>query len=233
MSNKLSNILKVDKGVSGIGGEDVIKDAEIINDVDREFVELLDRTISRLYPMYFQNKPIDHTAQSQKQYVAMMEEVLSNCTEPDGKLLMSSDVPDHRRREMRQFIMYGNKFHYVIDVYATLEVSLQISKFKRFVLTHIPESLVKYSNDNIVPKIVYKLRVWNTSSTNYELHIFSCDLNVPYSSSIERDRSLIGTPHICTPKERRYYDRLEFYTRRALFNDFNNVQQKRSSGRRS
>ena len=232
MSNKLFNIFEIDKGVSGINDSSVIKNAEIVNDVDREFVEMLDRTVSRVYPMYFRGKLIDHTAQSQKQYVAMMEEVLSNCTEPDGKLLMSSDVPDHRRREMRQFIMYGNKFHYVIDVYATLEVSLQISSFKRFVLTHIPESLVKYSNNNIVPKIVYKLRVWNTASTYYELHIFSCDLNVPYSSSVERDRTLIGTPHICTPKERRYYDRLEFYTRRALFNDFNNVQSKRSSGRR-
>ena len=127
----------------------------------------------------------------------------------------SNDKPSHCR--------------YIIDTYSNLDVKLVISQLKRFVLTHIPRKWSKIDFDDIVPRILFRVNIWDTPRSYYKLSLYDCPVNVEYTHKVESARSLVGLPSSVTQKELKCYERADYDIRRAIFGEFTNVSKPRTS----
>lgn len=198
---------------------------------DALFLDRLSSALEKNYKRFFSNG-IGSSSADQKLFIDLMDESTRGLLSMDGEMNMFSDVPDHYNRPMRRYIIddEDNKWNYILDVFATLDVSLEISTAKRFFLTHLPWKVSKLHNEEFVPTISYKYRVWNTPVSYYLIDLYTAPMTAQYSSKIERARQLIGLPKIYDSKELKNYERVDYYIRRALFHEVTNVPKSGSSG---
>jgi len=149
----------------------------------------------------------------------------------DGIVNKFSSTKDHFGREMVRLVLNDKPSHcrYIIDTYSNLDVKLVISHLKRFVLTHIPRKWSNIDFNDIVPRILFRVNVWDTPRSYYKLSLYDCPVNVEYTHKVESARSLVGLPSSVTQKELKCYERADYDIRRAIFGEFTNVSKPRTS----
>ena len=155
-------------------------------------------------------------------FIRDVEESFASCLSPHGTFGMFSDVPDHLNKPMRRYILRDNDKHYnhIIDAYLNLDVSLVISGFKRFLLSKVFRRWSNVDASQMIPHMLYMVRVWNTPVSYYLLTVNSHKLKgVEYTHRIERARELVGYPKIYDPKYRSMYERIDYDIRRSIFNE--------------
>jgi hypothetical protein len=136
-----------------------------------------------------------------------------------------SVVKDHYNRDITRLIVNSkpNICKYIVDSYSNLDVRLTISNIKRFFLTHIPRRWSNINFDDIVPRILFRMNVWESSTCYYRITMYSCPMDLEYSYKIENARCLVGLPRIVNPKEVKCYERSDFDVRRAIFGESTRV----------
>ena len=176
----------------------------------------------------FGDRSITGSVDDQKLFNRCVEEACIRLLSAEGCLIRFSTETDHYSREMRRFIVKEKDSALIIDVYSTLDVKLVISKFKRFVLTHVPRSWSNVTFNDVIPRILYMIRIWNHANTYKRITMFECPINTEYTYRIEKARSLIGLPSYIDPKEIKIYERSDFNTRRGIFGEYSDVSKKRA-----
>lgn len=168
-----------------------------------------------------------HNTDDQTTFLTFVEDSLINSVGEDGKCNIFSESKDHMKRPMRRYVIeFTKERRYLIDASASLDVSLVMSKIKRFWLTHLPRIWSKVDTSEIVSKIKYQIRVWNSPVGYYLIDVADAIVPVEYSSRVESMRELIGYPDYYDLKEKKLYERTDFDIRRALFNECFNMFKK-------
>lgn len=202
-------------------------------EADKEFIHKLTKTAD---PFKEGSVVTDaSTKEGQVMFVNNVEDSLQTIIGAEGSVGVFYDIKDHVGRPMKRLraINKSLKYNYIVDVYSNLDVCLDISPVKRFILTHVPRKFSKIDMSNIVPKIQYRIKVWNTPVSFYRITMFTAKMkNLSYDSRVERLRRLVGYPNTYKLEEEKTYERIDFDVRRAMFNDFYNVQQEGFTQRR-
>lgn len=198
-------------------------DDELLEGFKKKFVELASThfSMSLAGSGYFNDK-----------FVRDVEEAFTTCLSPNGTFEMFSDVSDHLNRPMGRYILKDKdkKYNHIVDVYLNLDVRLVIPAIKRFFLANVFHRWAKVDASQMVPRMLYRVRVWNTPVSYYLLTVMSYQLNgVEYTHKVERARELVGYPKIYDPKDRSMYERIDYDIRRAIFNEISPVVQEGST----
>ena len=168
-----------------------------------------------------------HKTDDQTTFLTFVEDGLINSVGDEGKCNIFSESKDHRKRPMRRYVIEFTKDHrYLVDAFASLDVSLVMSKIKRFWLTRLPRIWSNVDTARFVPKIKYQIRVWNSPVGYYLIDVVDAVVPVEYSSRVESMREVIGYPDYYDLKEKKLYERADFDIRRALFNECFNMFKK-------
>lgn len=225
--DNLQYISKIEKFFVDVSGNPSEARCDHIPDREKAFIADIDRLVGKFMNQYFRTEVPDASQTDQSKFISLVEEILTvkSAKIEGGSLDVFYATTDHLGRDIRRFRYSEPSFKYVIDVYSNLDVRLSLSKIKRFWLTHVSSKLVKYNTEDVVSEIIYRIKLWTTPNSYYLLTLFTSKLNVSYSSDVEKARYLIGLPITCDPKERNSYERFDYDTRRALFNDVHHVQQ--------
>lgn len=164
-------------------------------------------------------------------FFAEIEESFYSCLSSDGSFEMFSDTPDHLGKPMGRYILRDkdNKYNYIIDVFINLDVQLVISPIKRFFLANVFRKWAKVDASQMFPRLLYRVKIWNTPVSHYLLTLMERPLDVTYTHSVEHARDLVGYPKIYDPKDRSMYERIDYDIRRAIFNEIAPVVPKGSS----
>ncbi len=165
-------------------------------------------------------------------FIHNVEEAFTSCLSSNGTFEMFSDVPDHLNKPMGRYILKDKdkKYNHIIDAYINLDVRLVISSIKRFFLSNVFHRWAKVDPSQMVPRMLYRVRVWNTPVSYYLLTVMSYQLKgVEYTHNVERARELVGYPKIYDPKDRSMYERIDYDIRRAIFNEISPVVQEGST----
>ena len=169
------------------------------------------------------------SAEEQQRYVSLMEDAFVSILPSTGSFDLFSNVSDHFNRKIGRYILKGwdPQSLYIIDIFATLDVRIELSKPKRFVYKLFKPSLwsskfVKH----VVPWIEYRVRLWNTPASYYNVKMFEHPLkNLSYSSELDKVRERMGIPKSYNLEDKNY-ERIDFDIRRAIFNELYDVVQK-------
>ena len=164
------------------------------------------------------------------------QEVFNQCVQDACVSLLTGEeevkrfsiAKDHYNRDIIRLIVNSkpNICKYIVDSYANLDVRLTISSFKRFFLTHIPRKWSSINFDDIVPRILFRINVWDSSSSHFTITMYSCPMNLEYTYKIENARQLVGLPRIVNPKEVKCYERSDYDVRRAIFGESTRVYKR-------
>ena len=176
----------------------------------------------------FGNRPITGSIDDQRLFNKCVEEACIRLLSVEGCLIRFSTEADHYSREMKRFIVKEPEKVLIVDVYSRLDVKLVISKFKRFFLTHIPRKWSNIDFNDVIPRILYMIKIWNHANTYKRLTMFECPINTEYTHRIEKARSLVGLPNYVDPKEIKIYERTDLNTRRGIFGEYSDVSKKRT-----
>ena len=198
-------------------------DDELLEGFKKKFTELASThfSITLAGSGYFNDK-----------FIRDVEEAFTTCLSPDGTFEMFSDVPDHLNRPMGRYILKDKdkKYNHIVDAYLNLDVRLVIPAIKRFFLANVFHRWAKVDPSQMVPRMLYRVRVWNTPVSYYLLTVMSYQLKgVEYTHDVERARELVGYPKIYDPKDRSMYERIDYDIRRAIFNEISPVVQEGST----
>ena len=198
-------------------------DDELIEGFKKKFAELASThfSINLAGSGYFNDK-----------FILDVEEAFTSCLSSNGTFEMFSDVPDHLNKPMGRYILKDKdkKYNHIIDAYINLDVRLVISSIKRFFLSNVFHRWAKVDPSQMVPRMLYRVRVWNTPVSYYLLTVMSYQLKgVEYTHNVERARELVGYPKIYDPKDRSMYERIDYDIRRAIFNEISPVVQEGST----
>lgn len=186
-------------------------DHKFINDLTKNLFEL-----DKKAP-----KNLGHTTVDQQKFVDWVQEALVMSLSSIGLCNLFADNKDHMQRPIPRYIVTDpdRHYNYIVDVTSELDVSLVMNPVKRFWMCHLPRSFVKLDYSKFVPRIKYQIRIWNSPISYYLLEPEEVNLNVEYSSRIEVMRDAIGFPDYYDAKDHKLYGRLDYYIRRAIFNE--------------
>ena len=198
-------------------------DNELLEGFKKKFAELASThfSINLAGSGYFNDK-----------FILDVEEAFTTCLSPNGTFEMFSDVPDHLNRPMGRYILKDKdkKYNHIVDAYLNLDVRLVIPAIKRFFLANVFHRWAKVDPSQMVPRMLYRVRLWNTPVSYYLLTVMSYQLKgVEYTHNVERARELVGYPKIYDPKDRSMYERIDYDIRRAIFNEISPVVQEGST----
>jgi hypothetical protein len=164
------------------------------------------------------------------------QEVFNQCVQDACVSLISGEeevnrfslVKDHYSRDLMRLIVNSkpNTCKYIVDAYSNLDVRLTISNFKRFFLTHIPRKWANINFDDIVPRILLRINVWESAACYFRVTMYSCPMNLKYTYKIENARNLVGLPRVVNPKEVKCYERSDYDVRRAIFGESTRVYKR-------
>ena len=192
---------------------------------DGAFIRYLDKLFKGEFEKLMER--VDSSPEGQEIFIQIAEDALIQAIYPDETLHLFSSTKDRYNRSMRRYIISEKgKNKYIVDVLGTLDTKMVLSKARRFYEKYISFRPWKLRLDRAVdPRIVYEMRLWYTPINYYDFVLKECTLNVPYSSDIEKIKSIIGVPHYYNQKDKNY-ERTDFDIRRALFNEISGVIEK-------
>ena len=170
-----------------------------------------------------------HSTDDQMTFLTYVENaLLFACLDNKAVCKVFSYTKDHFERPMRRYIIEHSDGTplFIVDAYATLDVQLQISKIKRFWLTHIPRSMSHVDESKFVPRIHYVVKLWTTPCESYAIEFETVPMPITYSSKVETMRKLIGFPNYHEEQEMKCYERSDYELRRALFHESTGVLKK-------
>ncbi len=151
----------------------------------------------------------------------------------DLKCDLFSSMKDLSGRPISRFVLTDDTKtrRYIIDVFAVMRVHLKVAGVKRTLLKILPYGWMHLKQDEFVPKIDYIVRVWNSPYTCYTMKsIYSTYLDIPYSHNVDRMCRIMGIPNIYDKESQKEYERIDYYTRRMLFNEESDVLKSRADG---
>lgn len=165
----------------------------------------------------------------QKRYVNLMEDAFVSILPPLGSFDLFSDIPDHFNRKIGRYILRSSdpQMMYIVDIFATLDIRIELSKPKRLIYKLINPRLwsSKYVK-HVVPWIEYRVKLWNTPASYYNVKMFEHSLTkLSYSSELDKVREKMGIPKSYNLEDKNY-ERIDFDIRRAIFNELLDVVQK-------
>lgn len=195
-------------------------------DLDDSFVESFRKEFLRAYEATFTDKEITSSSGDQTVFDHLTVLAFARIVESFSRF---SAEKDHFGRDIRRYFAETRRWRYIVDVYSNLDVKLVISDFKRFILTHVPRRWSNIDYNDIIPRIIYRVDIWNSPYSKYRYTAFECPMSVEYTHKIEEARSLVGLPRQYSAKERKAYERSDRDTRRAYFNDTFGISDGRTS----
>ena len=200
-------------------------------DIDeRKYVDNFCKVIRKIFGSFFTEgeSSITGTSVNQDSFNQCVILTCISMIEGDGEVKKFSSEKDHLGREMSRLIVNfkPNTCKFIVDAYSNLDVRLVISQLKRFILTHIPRKWSSVNFNDIVPRILFRVKIWDTPRSYYRVTLYSCPMNVEYSYKIENARNLVGLPRRVDPKEVKCYERADLDIRRAIFGESTNVFKK-------
>lgn len=210
---------------------------------DKSFVRAMNVMINMHLPTIVHDSSIlTNSVNFQQKFISAVElslDSISDMSRYDGSLYkelkcdLFSSMKDLSGRPISRFVLTDDTKtrRYIVDVFSSMQVHLKVSGMKRTLLKILPYGWMNLKQDEFVPRINYIVRIWNSPYTCYTMeNIYSTYIDVPYSHKVDRLCRIMGIPNIYDKESVKEYERIDYYTRRMLFNEESDVLKSRADG---